>query len=172
MLRLSLFSRHSPLATVLSSVPRAARPTPKLSFRAQRGIPLRSLLPQPTRSPAAAVLPAREAACRGAPFLECGGLPPLSPRFVGAGLAPPAPCASPPIRHSERSEESLLFLGTRHSPLPMRFRFAHPQISGSPHRTSQQACPRLLRPRQANSPRNEPSSFDSGLARPDAPRLR
>jgi hypothetical protein len=54
----------------------------------------------------------------------------------------------------------------------MRFRFARRQISGNPHRTWQPGCLRIFQPRQAGSPRNEPSSFDSGLTRPDAPRFR
>ena len=75
---------------------RPSRITPNLSFRAQRGISLvsrHSPLATALSSVAKAALVFRSAGFP--PPLECGGWTPLSPRFVGAGLAPPAPRASP-----------------------------------------------------------------------------
>src|SRR5207245_9787815 len=86
---------------------RPSRITPNLSFRAQRGISLvsrHSPLATALSSVAKAALVFRSAGFP--PPLECGGWTPLSPRFVGAGLAPPAPRASPKICHSEPSQES------------------------------------------------------------------
>src|SRR5438445_913288 len=110
-----LVSRHSSLATALqtpcpAAAARAAlcrcrggacparpsRITPNLSFRAQRGISLvsrHSPLATALSSVAKAALVFRSAGFP--PPLQSGGWPPLSPRFVGAGLAPPAPRASP-----------------------------------------------------------------------------
>jgi|SRR5258708_5895032 len=56
--------------------------------------------------------------------------------------------------------------------LLMDFRSERRKTSGNLGRTWRRECLRLRPPRRSSNPRNEPSSFDSGLTRPDESRLR
>ncbi len=64
----------------------------------------------------------------------------------------------------DRREVSLTLL--------MDFRSERRKTSGNLGRTWRRECLRLGPQRRVSNPRNEPSSFDSGLTRPDAPRFR